>query len=615
MSNHNIKKQLEANLVPNIWRIMKSHSEKNGPIILSFGSAIKAALTAFILTMAVSRLARLSLSMTATLVMLVIVTGVVLNFVGRKGGIPAKKYDSFGNQIDESNIYGSGRRMTREEMRRFLDIFPESDPKGTILGVYPGTGECLGIPDHDRPYHSNLDHRHILLFGASGRGKTKFLTDRHRQVLYQGFTDVYTDPKGELTENDVRPCADAMGYKNKWLIRFRTKDIHLSNRFDLLKLIRTAKYPETEANWLAGKILGYKDQFNGNDYWADSQKSLLILSLLAAARCKYYVSISTFLSTGESNGEFAETGTWKTAACVFEYTAEEVRDYFLYLRGLCEENEHLLRKHYNTWIGDERNWKGHVSSVQKKINTLAQEGVAEIFSEDEIDFDALVSEPSTLGIVYDIPPGDFSPAMNLVLQFVNAAILRNKGEHKVSIILEELKVTGVIDYLDEYFSYLRSYNTQIIGCTQSYSQLKKLYGPEDAESFFQNTHVVFVGGQEPGTLEKLEELTGTQGLKGEFTSISVGGGSVRSTERYDVIQSAVIDRTELLYMPKGKVFVKLSNCGPTILDSYNSNKHPLATVRYVDKATGRCHKLTMDELDPTFDLKERDLKIIGAPTS
>ena len=352
-----------------------------------------------------------------------------------------------------------------------------------------------------------------------------------------------------------------MGYEHKFLMRLRTKDIHLSNRIDLLKSIRNAPYPETEARWLAGKILGYRETVDESNYWGESVMSLLVLSLLAAARCRGYVSIKTYLSTGDSNGEILEYGTWKTAAEVFEYTAEEVKRYFFYLRGICEENDDLLRKHYNTWVGDERNWRGHVSSVQKKISTLAQEGVAEVFSEDEIDFDVIASEPSTLGIIYDVPAGEFSPAMNLVIQLVSAAILRRKTKHTTSIILEELKVTGYVDYLDDYFSFLRGYDTQIIACTQAYPQLVKIYGKEDADSFFQNAHVIFVGGQESETIKKLEEISGTYGIIYEYSSSSVGGGSVRVTEGSEIVKNAVVGRTELLYLPKGRLYVKLSNCG------------------------------------------------------
>ena len=607
-----IRKQLDANLVPNGVRIIRHIHKKNakaGPYILTAGTLVSASLICAGIMFAAGKLFGLpkSPALLAALTAVSFLLG--LYTVQAMRPTKAADTDSFGNIIDKSNIYGSGRMMTPEEKRTFLEIFPERSPKGTILGTDIITGMGLGIPDENRPYRQSLDHRHILLTGASGRGKTKFLKDRLRQAIYQRFSVVYLDPKGEMTEDEVYPDAVTMEYKNKWTIRFRVKDIHLSNRFDLIKSIRTALYPEVEAGWLAGKVLGYKESADEKNYWEDSLKSLLMLSLIAAARCDDYISIDTYYSMEESevDGSGIERGTWKTAVKVFEYTAEQVESYFMYLKSLSDKNEKLLRKHFNNWRGDERNWRSHVSSLQKKLSILSQEGVADIFSEDEIDFDRLVTEPSFLGLIYDVPPESFSPAMNLVLQLVSAAILRNKPKHRTVLILEELKITGVIDYLDDYFSFLRGYGTQIIGCTQSYPQLKKLYGEDEANSFYQNTHAVFMGGQEPETLRKLEELTGTQGLVEKHYTTAVAGGSVRRNESESVVQSAVVSKTSLLYLPKGKIFVKLSNCGPLIVNSYDSSKHPLAGNCFIEKATGKPVHLTLKQLVPGFDPEKEGL--------
>lgn len=613
--DNGIKKQLESNLVPNFWRLFRGSARKGRFSLVSKGILLKSAGIAGVAMFVCAKLFWFPKNPLILLIIFLIAVILISSLMTSGKAESLKERDAFGNEIDQSNVYGTGRRMTYEQKVRFLDMFDERHPKGTILGWDPETETALGIPDNNRPFHRSLDHRHMLVTGASGRGKSKFLKDRHRQVLMQGFSDVYLDPKGELTEDVVFPCADAMGYMNRWLFRFRKQDIHLSNKMDLLKQIRTAIYPEVEANWLAGMILGFREKADDKEYWADSAKSLLALSLLAAARCEGYVSIETYMDIGDSFGEIEEKGTWKTASKVFSYTAAEVLAYFRYLMSISPENEDLLRSNFNTWIGDKRNYEGHVSSVQKKIRILAQSGVAEVFSEDEVDFDRLVSEPSTLGLIYDIPPQDFAPAMNLVLQLVTAAILRKKTKHNISIILEELKITGVIDNLDEYFSFLRSYDTQIIGCIQSYPQLRKLYGKDEADSFFQNTHVIFMGGQEPETLKKLEELTGTRGIVKNFSSSMVGGGAVRVGESENIIESAVVDRTELLYLEKGELFVKLSNCGPVILESYDSSKHPLALVKYVDAATGRYHRLNIDEMGPDFDPEEMGLKLVGVPAT
>ena len=601
-SRDTVKKQIESNLTPYFWRLLSDNAKR----------FVKAFAASGIVLYAAGRLLRIPPSPLTIVGCIAFSLATARVFTGKRASsAPLKEFDAFGNEIDQSNLYGSGRMMTEVEKMKFLEIFPESSPKGTILGTDPRTGMGLGAPDDDRPFDRSLDHRHFLLFGASGRGKTKFLKDRHRQILMQGFSDVYLDPKGELTEDVIRPCADAMGYMNKWLFRFRKDDIHLSNKVDLIKPIRTAMYPEIDAAWITSKVLGFKADAGDKDYWENSAKALLNLSLIAAARCEGYISIDTFLSTGDSQGAISEKGTWKTAVRVFRRSPEEVDAYFRYLRSFSPENDELLMALYNDWKSDERNWRGHVSSLRKKLWILAQDGVADVFSEDDVDFSKLASEPSTLGLIYDIPPGDFAPAFNLIIQLASNAILKNRTRHKTCLVLEELKIAGVIDFLEDYLAFFRSFGAQIIGCSQSYPQLKELYGEDAANGFFQNAHIIFAGGQESKTLEKMEELSGTRGIKTLFASQSVGGGNVRFSEGEEIVKSSVVDRNQLLFLPKGKLYVKLSNCGATILDSYNSAKHPLANVRYVDSITGRQHKLSLAELTPGFDPEEKGLKLVG----
>lgn len=624
MKDYDVKKQLEANLVPNFWRILRTKNKaKTTKKTLVWTSDLL--VRTVVLTAALIALVKVILGLPKTPVPMLILAAAAAYLSSRiivsLYGKSTEERDDEGNIIDSSNVYGASRKMSQEKKRRYLATSCENDPVGTILGKDKETGMILGIPDEDREFMSQLPFRSILLYGAPGTGKTNFIKARMLQAFKKGLSQLYFDPKGELTVEAAKH-AWAHDYELFGCIRLREDDIELSSGIDILKPIRKAKHPDTTAGDIAEKLLGYRNTSKDDNYWDNAIRSLLVGIELGVSICDGFIPIKAALSGVENVVADREHGTFVDIIDIVSCTADEVDEWLCYMMRYSKRNEDILIRHYNSWRGDERNWRGHVSSLQKKLGIFAERGVAEIFSRDEIDLDDAVTKKAFLSIIFDLPNKHFKPALTLIYELYMLSINRNatkRGDTKTPlrnvVIMEELSGAGLLEALDVELSVIRSFGTQLIICAQSYPQLVDIYGENKADSFFQNANLVYTGGAEYRTRKKIEEMTGMQGVLRETNTVTYGGGSFRSTEGEQSISKNIYTADKLLDMEPNEIFFSLLRAGSSIEYAYPADKHPLAAERFVDAATGRPQEVTLEDLVPGFDPKEKGLKIIGKLSS
>lgn len=537
-----------------------------------------------------------------------------------KGRREKREYDIHGNEIDTSNIYGSGRRLGDPDKRRFLEISDVSNPQGTILAVDSKSGKLLSIPDNDREFLSQLRFRSIMLWGAPGSGKSNFLTLRMYQAFKSGLSQFYLDPKGDHTVEGLK-LAKAFGYEFN-AIRLREEDIHLSSGIDILKPVRKARYPEIRAGEIAETMLNYRNTHSDDNYWDNAIRGLLVALFLAVSVCDGYVPITS--SSSSDDGHLANSrdyGTFMDVIEILRKGAEELDAWFCYMMEVSPRNKDILEGFYHDWRGD-TNWVSHVSSLRKKLGVFAERGVAEIFSRDDVDIDDAVLNKSFLSIICDFPNKHFKPALTLLYELYILSINRNatrKGERKTPlrnvVILEELACAGVLEDLDEELAMIRSLGTQIICCAQSYPQIKGIYGEDKADSFFQVANLVYTGGDEEQTRKKIEGVTSTYGVFKETSSTIYGGGSIRQSESEQSVQKHVYDSSQLLDMPIDNIFFKLSGVPPAMEKAFPAYKHPYSRIKFVDKITGVPREVMLDEVVPGFDPDDRGLKLIGVPVA
>jgi type IV secretion system protein VirD4 len=117
------------------------------------------------------------------------------------------------------------------------------------------------------------------------------------------------------------------------------------------------------------------------------------------------------------------------------------------------------------------------------------------------DFDLRELRKRPMSIYIGINPGDLSllqPLLNLFIEQALNLQTRELPEHnpalkyQVAFILDELAAAGRIPILAKSIAYLPGYNVRLFLVVQAFSQLREIYGPQNAETMMKSLAVRIV---------------------------------------------------------------------------------------------------------------------------
>ena len=437
----------------------------------------------------------------------------------------------------------------------------------------------------------------VMVIGGSGSGKSRFYV---KPNLMQANTSyVCTDPKGELLRSTGK-MLEHYGYKIKV---FNLIDMTHSHNYNPFNYIYDAdgNYSATAVIKMVNVLMKntQKEGGGGGDqFWEDSTKALL------AALCFYLVECED-----ESKRNFAEVMRLLKLAEVREDSEDFQSDLDLIFDALehpevytktAEPTEkmqalnlidlaksakpagqYMCLKYYKDFkkaAGDTA--KSILISTAVRLQAFNIPEVMGLTCCDNLHLELTGDEKTALFII--IPSSDdtfnFLAAMMYTQLFdvlYDRANFKHGGRLPIHVrcLLDEFANLGQIPRFEELLATMRSMEISANVIIQNLSQLKKMYKDSWENVLGNCDSLLFLGGQEPTTLEHISKTLGKETIDTRSVNRTRGrNGS--TTENDGILGRELMTVDELKIMKDNECILFVRGINPFFCNKYAIEKHP-----------------------------------------
>lgn len=467
-------------------------------------------------------------------------------------------------------IFGSARWAEAEDLEAANMTAPAPTGQnldgtgvaGLFLGQDSAAGEAI-------VYNGDM-HALTIAPTRTGKDQTAILPNLVRST----GSMVIIDPKGESARLSAKRRAE-LG--NQVMIIDPWSIVETGDETDLLKA-RFNPLDRLDANDpdLAGDAMLYADSLviedGGSSHWPNEAKALIagfiayIVSEKREAQRRNLGRLRDILclplAERDSNGKV--TGGKKD-------TIDEILE-----RMLASNIGFVKNSAYRFLQKEARERASVVSTAQANTHFLESQRIRESLSKSDFAFADLKGE--TPVTVYLTLPLDrmsmFSRWLRLLISTSLIELTReaeNKSGHPVRFILNEFAALGKLSTVETAFGTMAGLGVQLWAITQDLSQLKRLYGAENWQTFVANAGVFqYFGSRDYDTAKYAEHLCGLTTLKkrsvsfGTSRSSSAQGGSSGSSETVSIddVQRPLVYADELMRMPRDEQLLLVENLPP-----------------------------------------------------
>lgn len=504
--------------------------------------------------------------------------------------------------------HGSSRWANKKEIASLLDKPPKS-PKGEKKPrdqPKPKKGEFVmdnniiltndvKMSLNTRQTRKNLN---VMVIGGSGSGKSRFYV---KPNLMQANTSyVCTDPKGELLRSTGK-MLESYGYKIKVFNLIDMAHSHNYNPFNYIYDV-DGNYSATAVIKMVNVLMKNTSKEGGgggDQFWDDSTKALL------AALCFYLVECED-----KSMQNFSEVMKLLKKAEVKEGSDDYQSDLDLIFDALefpekyqTEEAEHneqfknlnlidlakaakpasryMCLKYYKDFkkaAGDTA--KSILISTAVRLQAFNIPEVMDLTCCDNIHLEMIGDEKTVMYII--IPSSDdtfnFLAAM-MYTQLFDVLYDRANFKHggrlpfHVRCLLDEFANVGTIPRFEELLATMRSMEISANVIIQNLSQLKKMYKDSWENVLGNCDSLLFLGGQEPTTLEHVSKTLGKETI--DTRSHNRTRGKNGSTSENDgILGRELMTVDELKVMKDNECILFVRGIYPFFCDKFVIEKHP-----------------------------------------
>ena len=509
--------------------------------------------------------------------------------------------------------HGSARWANIKEIKSLLDKPPK--PRRTFATLFkpkpkkppkPKKGEFIEdrniILTNDvkmslntRQTRKNLN---VMVIGSSGSGKSRFYV---KPNLMQANTSyVCTDPKGELLRSTGK-MLESYGYKIKVFNLIDMAHSHNYNPFNYIYDV-DGNYSTTAVIKMVNVLMKntQKEGGGGSDqFWDDSTKALL------AALCFYLVECES-----KEMQNFSEVMKLLKKAEVKEGKDEFQSDLDLIFDALehpekyksdeAEKNEqfkslnlidlaknakpvsqYMCLKYYKDFkkaAGDTA--KSILISTAVRLQAFNIPEVMDLTCCDNIHLEMIGDEKTVMYII--IPSSDdtfnFLAAMMYTQLFdvlYDRANFKHGGRLPIHVrcLLDEFANVGTIPRFEELLATMRSMEISANVIIQNLSQLKKMYKDSWENVLGNCDSLLFLGGQEPTTLEHISKTLGKETI--DTRSRNRTRGRQGSTSENDgILGRELMTVDELKIIKDNECILFVRGIYPFFCDKFVIEKHP-----------------------------------------
>ena len=505
--------------------------------------------------------------------------------------------------------HGSARWANQKEIRSLLDkppkqkkakgeAKPRDEPKPK-KGAFVRDNNIILTNEvkmslNTRQTRKNLN---VMVIGGSGSGKSRFYV---KPNLMQANTSyVCTDPKGELLRSTGK-MLEHYGYKIKVFNLIDMAHSHNYNPFNYIYDV-DGNYSATAVIKMVNVLMKntQKEGSGGGDqFWDDSTKALL------AALCFYLVECE-----GKEKQNFSEVMKLLKKAEVKEgsddfqsdldliFDALEHPDTYTHAENQTEKmqelnlidlaksakpaSQYMCLKYYKDFkkaAGDTA--KSILISTAVRLQAFNIPEVMDLTCCDNIHLEMLGDEKTAMFII--IPSSDdtfnFLAAMMYTQLFdvlYDRANFKHVGRLPIHVrcLLDEFANLGQIPRFEELLATMRSMEISANVIIQNLSQLKKMYKDSWENVLGNCDSLLFLGGQEPTTLEHISKTLGKETI--DTRSQNRTRGKNGSTSENDgILGRELMTVDELKVMNDNECILFVRGIYPFFCNKYVIEKHP-----------------------------------------
>ena len=142
-------------------------------------------------------------------------------------------------------------------------------------------------------------------------------------------------------------------------------------------------------------------------------------------------------------------------------------------------------------------------------------------------------------------------------------------------LIDECANIGKIPNLQEYLATCRKYKISIVPIFQSFSQIIKVYGKEDANSIIANCDTtLFLGGVDSDTLKIVCDRLGKETVKSLSTGKSNGGRNRSASQNIQNVGRELMSRIQVEQMSNSECIVLIRALKPFKVKKFALQDHP-----------------------------------------
>ncbi|MCR5019981.1 MAG: type IV secretory system conjugative DNA transfer family protein [Ruminococcus sp.] len=437
----------------------------------------------------------------------------------------------------------------------------------------------------------------VMVIGGSGSGKSRFYV---KPNLMQANTSyVCTDPKGELLRSTGK-MLEHYGYDIRV---FNLIDMAHSNNYNPFQYIYDVDghYSATAVIKMVNVLMKNtsKENSGGDQFWDDSTKALLAALCFYLVECEdksrqNFSEVMKLLKKAEvKEGDEAYMSDLDLIFDALEnpdkYTEEteklDKRVKELNLIDLAQKNkkpnEYMCIKYYKDFkkaAGDTA--KSILISTAVRLQAFNIPEVMDLTSCDNIHLETIGDKPAAMFII--IPSSDdtfnFLAAMMYTQLFdvlYDRANFKYGGRLPVHVrcLLDEFANLGQIPRFEELLATMRSMEISANVIIQNLSQLKKMYKDSWENVLGNCDSLLFLGGQEPTTLEHISKTLGKETI--DTRSHNRTRGRQGSTSENDgILGRELMTVDELKTMKDNECILFVRGIFPFFCNKFKIEKHP-----------------------------------------
>ncbi len=453
----------------------------------------------------------------------------------------------------KSNVYGSAREISREDLETVAEVKPIEELTGTTLGKLSDT-EIIGIPNNP------VANRNMIVFGPPGVGKSfSIVKPQIVQAIRRGESVVCTDTKGELW-GDTAELARAHGYIVK---RIDLKSPAYSDGWAILKELRM-----DDNRALIFSEIVMKNTDNPKDPHMAAEQDLL-------TACCLYVERNENIPPEEK--------TIYQVLSLIEKGPEELDGIF----EACKHDKNL-RYAYNTYrhfISGSPNLRGNVvSNLCNRLKVLPSPAVTLMTSLDEIDLTLPAKKPC----IYYCSMSDQHETMKFLGSLFFSFLFLDLGEYAdsqlkrrcdipVTVILEEAANIGEIYGITKALSSARSRAISITMIFQSIGQVREIYGINSTSTILTDCSIhacIGTGEQDTASIFEWESGEATVEVKTEQHEKYESPFVMSRNHSTGDGRRSVYTSNEIRKIRRGQILLGWQGFDTLLCSTFGINEHP-----------------------------------------